>query len=75
MSIQFDKKGNLGQTVSLSYRQLEEAFGFNEVRKALLKPLLLTLKLFQKFGCTEVYIAGSFTSNKAHPAILMYVWI
>jgi hypothetical protein len=68
MILNFNQNGNLRQSITLSYETFKKQFGFNEFRKEKIEHLLIFLKIFQSLGCTNVYIVGSFVSNKEHPA-------
>ncbi|MEO5947069.1 MAG: hypothetical protein ABIP79_09650 [Chitinophagaceae bacterium] len=65
--MRLDKNGNLRETKILSYEEFKKVFGFNESRKEKLKRVLLFLKILKSFGCTNVYVAGSFVSSKEFP--------
>jgi hypothetical protein len=67
MSIRFDKNGNLRETKTLTYGEFEKLFGFNEPRKEKIKRALPFFKILSSLGCTNIYIAGSFVSNKISP--------
>lgn len=67
MSLRFDKNGNLRQNITLTYAAFKKLFAFNESRREKIESALIFLKIFQSFGCTSVYIAGSMVSNKEHP--------
>ena len=59
--------GNLQENLTLDYGEFLKAFGFNESRKEKLKRVLLFLKILKSLGCTNVYVAGSFVTNKEFP--------
>ncbi|MCX6316367.1 MAG: hypothetical protein NTW29_03705 [Bacteroidetes bacterium] len=42
-------------------------FGGNESRKEKLETLLIFLKILKSLGCNNVYVVGSFVTNKEHP--------
>lgn len=65
--MKFDKYGNLQETITLSYGEFKLLFGLNESRIEKIERLLIFLKIFNSFGCTNVYIVGSFVSNKEYP--------
>ncbi len=67
MRKKIDRYGNLHENHTLSYEEFANEFGFNESRKEKLKRVLLFLKILKFFGCTYVYIVGSFVSNKEFP--------
>ena len=67
MIFKFDKNGYLRETKTLTYGEFVKTLGFNEARKEKLKKVLLFLKILKSLGCTNVYIAGSFVSNKEFP--------
>lgn len=67
MTMKFDQNGNLHGTKHLDYGEFKKAFGTNESRKEKLKGVLLFLKVLKSLGCTNVYVAGSFVTNKEHP--------
>jgi predicted nucleotidyltransferase len=67
MKLTFAKNGNLRETQILTYGQFEKALGFNESRKEKIERILLFLKILKSLGCTNVYIAGSFVTNKEFP--------
>lgn len=64
----FNKQGNLSSNLELSFKQLSEAFGYNAIRQKQIENLVSTCKLFKQFGCTEVYVVGSFVTAKLEPA-------
>lgn len=63
----FDRNGNLKETISVTLRQFEKIFGTNESRREKLKDLIYFLRLLWNLGCKEVYIAGSYITQKKLP--------
>lgn len=49
------------------WHEIEERFGWNEYRRALLSGLKSALKALQSAGCRAVYIDGSFVTSKELP--------
>jgi len=67
MRLKFDQHGNLHQNHLLTYEELVKEFGSNKSRKEKLERLLLFLKILKSLGCLEIFIVGSFVSNKELP--------
>ena len=64
----FKKTGALPTGVHYAdWNEFTERFGFNKSRQTLLKSLLKGLKLLFKNGCEQVYIGGSFVTDKPEP--------
>lgn len=58
-----------------TWDELIEKFGLNDHRLKLLEGLKQGLNLLLQYGCTEVYIDGSFVTSKPFPMMWMYVMI
>ena len=67
MRPKFTKNGNLHENQTFSYEEFKKTFGFNESRKEKLNRVLIFLKILKLLGCTNVYVVGSFVSNKEFP--------
>ena len=67
MRNKFTKEGNLSENHTLPYEEFRKIFGHNKSRKEKIDTLLLFLKILRSLGCTNVYVAGSFVSNKEFP--------
>lgn len=64
----FKKSGLLPAGVHYaSWNEFTEKFDFNKHRHVLAKSLLQGLKLLFKNGCEQVYIGGSFVTDKPEP--------
>ena len=72
--LHFNNKGNLENNLEFSFQKFEQEFGFNEHRKKLLASVYSLLVTFRQYGSSEVYIVGSFVSNKAKPGDLDICW-
>lgn len=67
MEISFSTKGNLYQTITLTYEEFKKYFGTNPERIDKIKSALKFFKIFHSCGCTTAYIGGSFASTKKNP--------
>ena len=64
----FKKSGLLPAGVHYSFwQEFIKRFGFNEHRQILLKSMEKGFKLLYKNGCENVYIGGSFVTDKPEP--------
>ncbi len=64
----FKKSGLLPVGTHLAtWNELEKCFANNQHRTILLAGLKKALKLLYKFGCTEIYVGGSFVTFKPEP--------
>jgi len=68
MKMNFDSRGNLYQTVELTFKQFRKAFGINAGRLNKIDTAITFFKIFSSCGCKTVYIGGSFASTKENPA-------
>jgi hypothetical protein len=67
MEINFSVYGSLRNDYLLSFNEFQNLFGKNEQRLEKIKNLLIFLKIFWSFGCSTIYVAGSFVSIKEFP--------
>ena len=67
MSLNFNTKGNLYQTVELTYEEFNQHFGTNQRRMEQIKNALSFFRIFHSCGCQAVYVDGSFVSKKEYP--------
>jgi len=67
MSLNFNTKGFLHETISLSYEELKYHFGTNPRRMDQINNALQFFRIFHKGGCQTVFIDGSFISKKKYP--------
>lgn len=64
----FKKSGVLATGVHFAtWDEFEKRFALNQHRQNLLASFKKGLQILHKFGCTEVYVGGSFVSDKAEP--------
>jgi predicted nucleotidyltransferase len=63
----FNKQGNLISNHELSFKQFSGAFGYNPIRQKQIENLVTLCKMFKQFGCTEIYVVGSFVTTKVEP--------
>lgn len=64
----FKKSGLLPSGIHFSnWGEFENRFANNQHRTTLLTGLKKALKLLHKFGCTEIYLGGSFVTSKPEP--------
>jgi len=64
----FKKSGLLPAGIhTASWEELEERFATNRYRQKLFEGLKKGLKVLHDFGCHEVYIDGSFVTDKTNP--------
>jgi hypothetical protein len=68
MALNFNSKGYLHQTVSLTYEEFVTHFGNNARRKRQIDNAIAFFRLFYECGCPTVYVDGSFVSTKKDPA-------
>jgi hypothetical protein len=50
-----------------TWEEFEEKFAINQHRQVLLKELRKGLTILKSFGCNEIYIGGSFVTDKPKP--------
>ncbi len=63
-----DKNGNLPPGIfEATIEEVEERFSINFQRKKLFGLLLEVLAIFRNCGCPEVYLDGSYITNKDEP--------
>ena len=67
MQLNFNSKGFLHETITLTYEQFEQHFGTNPTRMRQFNNALPFLRIFRACGCQAVYIDGSFVSKKKYP--------
>ena len=71
----FQKNGNLLTGIhTLTIEEFENLFGYNEHRKMLIQGLKLGIKELQLCGCQEIYIDGSFVTEKEIPGDFDACW-
>ena len=51
-----------------TWEEFEKTFATNPYRKNLLLGLRDALKILYSFGCKEIYVGGSFVTDKPEPA-------
>jgi|SRR5882724_10687138 len=68
MTLQYNSKGDLHQTVELTFKQFKENFGTNKDRAKKIDTAVSFFKIFSSCGCKVVYVGGSFVSTKENPA-------
>jgi hypothetical protein len=67
MSLNFNTKGYLHETIPLSYEELKYHFGTNPRRMDQINNALQFFRIFHSCGCQTVFIDGSFVSKKEYP--------
>ena len=67
MALNFNSKGHLHETITLTYEELEQHLATTPKRMELLKNVLPYFRIFHSCGCKTVYIGGSFVSKKNRP--------
>jgi hypothetical protein len=67
MKLSFNSQNNLHQTVKLTSKEFHQHFGANPERRQQIANALPIFRIFYRFGCTKVYIGGSFVSKKKYP--------
>jgi hypothetical protein len=64
----FKKNAFLSVGVHLNdWEDFKTNFGYNQHRQSLLDGLIIGLRVLYQYGCTEVYIGGSFVTAKENP--------
>ncbi len=64
MEIKFNKKGNLQNDLNLLPFEFKSLFGYNKEREKKISSLFSVAKIFGSFGCKEMYIVGSFITER-----------
>jgi hypothetical protein len=73
--IQFSTNGTLPSGIhSATWQQVEELLAFNDRRRELLAGLKRACEPLRKVGCSNVYIGGSFATNKEFPGDFDVCW-
>ncbi len=73
--IQFSTNGTLPSGIhSATWQQVEELLAFNDRRRELLAGLKRACEPLRKVGCSNVYIGGSFSTNKEFPGDFDVCW-
>jgi hypothetical protein len=67
MFLNFNSKGFLHRTITLSYEELIHHFGINPHRLKQLENAMQFFRIFSSCGCQTVFIDGSFVSRKPYP--------
>jgi hypothetical protein len=67
MALNFNSKGYLHKTITLTYEEFEQHFGTNPKRMEQIKNALPCFRIFHSCGCQTVYVDGSFVSKKKYP--------
>ncbi|HEY4063237.1 MAG TPA: hypothetical protein VGM30_15130 [Puia sp.] len=67
MALNFNTRGDLHETISLTYEEFVHHFGTNDERTQQITNALPFLRTFHSCGCTTVYVGGSFVSTKKIP--------
>ena len=67
MKLKFDKNGNLFNDVILKPADFEKIFGYNPQRKKQIANLFTIAKTINLFGGKEMYVVGSFITDKKLP--------
>lgn len=67
MKLKFDKKGNLFKDIIASPAEFKKLFGYNAQRQGQINNLFTIASIIHAFGCTEMYIVGSFVTDKKLP--------
>ena len=67
MSLSFNTKGYLHETIPLSYEELKYYFGTNPRRMDQINNALQFFRIFHTCGCQTVFIDGSFVTKKKYP--------
>ncbi|MEP6514262.1 MAG: hypothetical protein ABJA79_10350, partial [Parafilimonas sp.] len=67
MQAKFDKKGNLQADLILRFDEFQKLFGYNAEREKKINTLFTITKSLAEFGCNEMYVVGSFVTNKQQP--------
>jgi hypothetical protein len=67
MSLNFNRRGYLYETISLSYEEFKHHFGTNSRRMDQISNALQFFRIFHSCGCQTVFVDGSFVSMKKYP--------
>ena len=67
MSLSFNSRGFLHETIPLSYEEFKNHFGTNLRRINQINNALKFIRLFHSCGCQTVFVDGSFVSKKENP--------
>lgn len=67
MDLDFYLNGNLRNDYTISIDEFQRLFGKNEERLEKITNLLIFLKIFKSFGCSTIYIGGSFVTTEESP--------
>ena len=67
MSLNFNSRGFLRETIALTYEEFVHYFGTNPERMEQIDNALPFFRIFHSCGCRTVYVDGSFASLKKHP--------
>jgi hypothetical protein len=67
MALNFNSKGYLHETISLTYEEFVQHFGTNQQRMEQIQNSLPYFRIFHSCGCRIVYVDGSFVSKKKYP--------
>lgn len=70
----FNGDGNLSQNLNLSFSDFKQKFSYNEQRNGLFEKLAVFLQTLKKYGTSNVYIVGSFVTNKEKPRDIDICW-
>ena len=67
MSLNYNSKGYLHETISLTYEEFVQHFGTNQQRMEQIQNSLPYFRIFHSCGLRIVYVDGSFVSKKKYP--------
>ena len=67
MALNFNTKGYLYETITLTFEEFKHHFGTNPRRMGQINNALPFFKIFHSCGCKAVYVDGSFVSKKTYP--------
>ena len=67
MSLNFNSKSYLYETIILTYEEFVQHFGTNPRRMEQINNALSFFRIFHSCGCKTVYVDGSFVSKKKYP--------
>ena len=67
MALNFNSKGYLHETISLTYEAFVQHFGTNQRRMEQIQNSLPYFRIFHSCGCRIGYVDGSFVSKKKFP--------
>ena len=67
MSLNYNSKGYLHETISLTYEAFVQHFGTNQRRMEQIQNSLPYFRIFHSCGCRIGYVDGSFVSKKKFP--------